>query len=104
MDPQNMSSHPCGALTVFERGALSDLDNITVRVADVASDLAVLGDRFSEKFGSPAFPQLVTRVNIRNSEIHKAVDVIRVGEAERYRRLVRGRPAPTFRIIQIFAS
>src|SRR6185369_13217618 len=28
-----------------------------------------------------------------NPEIHKAVDVIRVGDAERYRRLIRGRPA-----------
>src|SRR6202043_2091333 len=28
------------------------------------------------------------------AEIHKAVDVIRVGDAERYRRLIRGRPAP----------
>src|ERR1700728_5067960 len=32
-------------------------------------------------------------MNIRNPEIHKAVDVIRVGDAERYRRLIRGRPA-----------
>src|SRR3974390_2670800 len=32
-------------------------------------------------------------LNIRNAEIHKAVDVIRVGDAERYRRLIRGRPA-----------
>src|SRR6185369_13941576 len=28
-----------------------------------------------------------------NPEIHKAVDVIRVGYAERYRRLIRSRPA-----------
>src|SRR5215813_12134680 len=32
-------------------------------------------------------------MNIRNAEIHKAVDVIRIGDAERYRRLIRGRPA-----------
>ena len=32
-------------------------------------------------------------MNIRNAEIHKAVDVIRVGNAERYRRLIRGWPA-----------
>src|ERR1700677_945333 len=30
------------SLTVLESGALSDLDNITVRVADVAANLAVL--------------------------------------------------------------
>src|SRR5471030_1673695 len=33
-------------------------------------------------------------MNIRNAEIHKAVDVIRIGDAERYRRLIRGGPAP----------
>jgi hypothetical protein len=33
-------------------------------------------------------------LNIRNAEIHKAVDVIWFGDAERYRRLIRGRPAP----------
>src|SRR5258708_922403 len=33
-------------------------------------------------------------MNIRNAEIHKAVDVIRVGDAERYRRLIRSRSAP----------
>src|ERR1700683_5453379 len=32
-------------------------------------------------------------MNIRNPEIHKAVDMIRVGDAERHRRLIRGRPA-----------
>ena len=34
-------------------------------------------------------------MNIGNADIHKAVDLIRVGEdAERHRRLVGGRPAP----------
>jgi hypothetical protein len=73
-------------LTVLEGGALSDLDNITVRIADVAANLAVLGDRFREKLGSPTLPQFIARLNIRNSEIHKTVDMIRVGNAERYRR------------------
>src|SRR5271155_4719668 len=36
----------------------------------------------------------MARSNIRNAEIHKAVDVIRVGDAERYRRLIRGGPTP----------
>src|SRR5271168_1565954 len=36
----------------------------------------------------------MARLNIRNAEIHKAIDVIRVGDAERDRRLIRGRPAP----------
>src|SRR5581483_11595857 len=38
-------------------------------------------------------PQVVARLDIRNAEIHKAADVIRVWDAERDRRLVRGRPA-----------
>jgi len=36
----------------------------------------------------------MARLNIRNPEIHKAADVIRVGDAEPYRWLVRSRPAP----------
>ncbi len=82
------------ALTVLELGALSDLDNITVRIADVAANLAVLGYWLRDELGSSTFPQLVASLNIRNADIHKAVDVIRVGDAKRYRRLVGGRPAP----------
>src|SRR5579862_3919294 len=40
------------ALTVLEGGALSDLDNITVRIADVAANLAVLGDGLGDELGS----------------------------------------------------
>src|SRR4029077_20796814 len=81
-------------LTVGEGSALSDLDDVTVRIADVAADLAVLGYWFGDELGSSTLPQFVARLNICNTEIHKAVDVIRVGDAERYRRLIRGRPAP----------
>ncbi len=73
---------------------MSDLDYVTVRIADVATNLAVLGYWRREELGSSTFPQFIARVNIRNAEIHKAVDVIRVGDAERHRRLIRGRPAP----------
>ena len=34
------------ALTVLEIGALSDLDDVAVWIADVAANLAVLGNRF----------------------------------------------------------
>ncbi len=44
------------ALTVSEVCALSDLDNISVRIADVAPGLAVLGDRRRDELRSPAFP------------------------------------------------
>src|SRR6202451_1404858 len=87
------ASHPRRGLAVREVGALSDLDNVTVRIADVAANLAVLGYWFREELGPSTFPQFVARLNIRNAKIHKAVDVIRVGDAERYRRLIRGRPA-----------
>src|SRR6202030_277413 len=88
------ASHPRRALTVREGGALSDLDNIAVGIADVAADLAVLGYWLRDELGSSTFPQFIARLNIRNAEIHKAVYVIRVGDAERYRRLIRGRAAP----------
>src|ERR1700758_4539923 len=84
---------PGRASTVRKVGALSNLDNISVRIADVAARLAVLGDRLRDELRSSAFPQLITRLNIRNAEIHKAVELIRVGDAERYRRLIRGWPA-----------
>ena len=88
------ASHPGRALTVSEIGALSDFDDVTIRITDVAARLAVLGDRLSDKLRASAFPQFIAGLNIRNSEIHEAVDVIRVGDAERHRWLIRGRPAP----------
>ena len=47
---------PGRASAVREVGALSDLDNITVRIADVAAYLAVLGDRLRDELGSSTFP------------------------------------------------
>ena len=46
----------CRTLTVREIGALPDLDNIAVRIADVATNLAILGDRLGEELGSATFP------------------------------------------------
>src|ERR1700689_138721 len=82
------------ALTVGDVGALPDLDNIAVRIADVAACLAVLGYRLRDELGSSTFPQFIARLNIRNADIQKAVDVIRAGDAERYRRFLVCRPAP----------
>src|ERR1700678_2498308 len=87
-------SPPARVLTVGERSALPDLDDVAVGIANVAANLAVLGYWLCDELGSSTFPQFIARLNIRNAEIHKAVDVIRVGDAERYRRLIRGRPAP----------
>jgi len=47
---------PPAALSVGEVGALSDLDNITVRIADVAAYLAVLGNWFRDELRSSTFP------------------------------------------------
>jgi hypothetical protein len=50
------ASHPARVLTVGEGSALSDLDNVTVRIADVAAGLAVLGDRLRDELRSSTFP------------------------------------------------
>jgi len=44
------------ASAVGQIGALSDLDNITVRIADVAANLAVLRDRLRDELRSSTFP------------------------------------------------
>ena len=46
------ASHPGRALTVGEGSALSDLDNITVRIAHVAANLAVFSLRLRDELGS----------------------------------------------------
>ena len=52
----NPASHPGLALTVCEVCALSDLDNISVRIADVAANLAVLGNRLRDELGPSTLP------------------------------------------------
>src|ERR1700719_936248 len=47
---------PGRALTVFQVGALSHLDNVTVGIADVAANLAVLGYRLCDEFRSATCP------------------------------------------------
>src|SRR5215831_15973507 len=82
------------ALAVGElRLALSDLDNVAVRIADVAAPLTVLVERLRDELGAPTLPLLVARLNVRHPEVHEAVEVIRVGDAQRDRRLVRRRAA-----------
>src|SRR5580658_256188 len=44
------------ALTVFQVGALSHLDNVTVGIADVAANLAVLGYRRCDELRSATCP------------------------------------------------
>jgi hypothetical protein len=47
---------PGQASTVRLICALTDLDDIAVRIADVAADLAVLGLRLRDELGSSTFP------------------------------------------------
>ena len=47
---------PGRASAVREVGALSDLDNISVRIADVAARLAIFGDRLRDEVRSSTFP------------------------------------------------
>ncbi len=90
LDAVDVETPPGRALTVLNVRALSDLDKITVRIADVAAYLAVLLHRLRDELGASTCPQFIARLNIRNANIHKAVDVIRVGDAERYRSACRG--------------
>jgi hypothetical protein len=41
---------------ILEGGARSDLDNITVTIADLAAPLAAPGDRLGDERGSSTFP------------------------------------------------
>src|ERR1700687_563273 len=63
------ASQPARATASREVGTLSDLDNVTVRIADVAANLAVLFLRLRDELGSSTFPQLIARLNIRNADI-----------------------------------
>src|SRR5580700_9335198 len=97
MSPSSMSliTRPPRGLAVSEVGlALPDFNDVTIRIADIAARLAVLGDRLRDELRPSTFPQFIARLDICDAEIHKTIDVIRVGNAERYRRLIRSRPAP----------
>src|SRR5271163_2739562 len=56
------------ALTVREFGALTDLYNVAVRIADVATSLAVLGYWLRDELGASTFPQFIARLDICNAE------------------------------------
>src|SRR5579862_671785 len=71
------------------RLALSNFDNVTIRIAHVTACLAVLFLWFSEKLGSSASPEFIACLNIGDAYIHKAADIIEVGrDAERHRRFI----------------
>ena len=54
VDRLALASAPMSALR--KANALSDLDDVTVRIADVAANLAVLGNRLRDELGPPTLP------------------------------------------------
>src|ERR1700733_979582 len=71
------------------RLALSDLDNIAIGIAYVTARLTILVLRLRDERGSPFSPLFIACLNIRNTDVHKAADLIGIGgDAERYRRFV----------------
>src|SRR3954464_13917358 len=77
------------------RVALPNFYNISIRIANVAARLAVLGLWLRDEFGSSTSPKIITSLNICNPDIHKAADQVGIGgDAERHRRFVGCRTAP----------
>src|ERR1700682_3607439 len=52
------------------RIALPNFYNITIRIANVAARLAVLGLRLRDELGSSTSPKFIARLNICNADIH----------------------------------
>src|SRR5262245_24098478 len=74
--------------------ALPNLNNVPIRIANVAARLTILFLWLGDEFSSSTSPKFVACVNIRNAEIHEAADCIRIGrDAERYRWFVGCRTA-----------
>src|ERR1700683_259961 len=96
-----MSDPPMGCFHVWGRLAVSDARialpnfyNVTIRIANVAARLAVLGFWLRDKLGSSASPQFIAGLDVGDAGIHEAVDLVGVGrDAERDRRFVGCRTA-----------
>ena len=86
------------------RFALSNFDDVSVRIAYIASRLAVLILQFRDELGSATSPQLITLLGIRYADVHEATDPVGVGkDVKDYRRLSGVGPPPTFTISHVFA-
>src|SRR5580698_569848 len=73
---------------------LPHLNNVAVRIADIAARLAILHDRLRDELRASALPFLVASLDVRHAEIHETIDVIRIGRAKHHRRLVGRGPSP----------
>jgi len=83
-------------VTSLEEGlaGLADLDQVPVRITDIAAGLGSAVLRRRDKFRSPCTPVVIDRLNIRHPNVEEAADAVRVGRSlERDRRLVVGGPA-----------
>src|SRR6201995_5815971 len=67
--------------------ALADLEEVAVRIPNIAARFPIRHDRLRNKLRASALPQLIRRLNIRHAKIHEAIDVIWIGHAEHDRRL-----------------
>jgi len=70
----NRCIHACRLAVSEVRLALPNLDNIAIRIANVAARLAILFLWLCDKLGSSAAPQFIARLNICNADIHEAAD------------------------------
>src|SRR5690348_16428494 len=73
---------------------LSYLDEVAVRVADVAADLTAAVDRRGQKLGPAPAPRFVYGVDVGDPDIEKGADPVKIGRRlERYRWFVVRRSA-----------
>src|SRR5580692_2442966 len=59
-------------------GGLADLDQVAVRVADIAADLVLMLLWFRQKVSTPGAPLGIYRVNVRNPDVEEAADPVGV--------------------------
>src|SRR6478735_4701219 len=84
----------CGLAVSDARVALPNLNNVAVRITNVAAGLTVFGLWLGDELRSPAPPKCIALLNIGDANVHEAAEVIGIGRyAKRDRRLVGCRPA-----------
>src|ERR1700744_5161975 len=77
------------------QGGLADLDQVPVRITDVAAQLALVLFRRREELGAAGAPVRVHRLDVRDPDVEKAAGPVQLGRGlEGDGRLVVGRGAP----------
>src|SRR4051812_11958214 len=76
------------------RVTLPNLNNVTVRIANVAARLTIFWLWLRDELRSPTSPKCIALLNIGDANVHEAAEVIGISRyAKRDRRLVGRRPA-----------